>query len=341
MSAWTEQEKAYLKDNYSKLCSAEIAESLGRTVRAVVNARYRMGFDATLKAFTEDEMSIIKKHYERAGGGKRNLDLNSLSRLLGRTKNIICRKAREMGLTVVGRKMTADQIVCASETQKAYHKNNPERQVMASVAAIEQFKKYGHPRGMLGKKHNEEFRKNISERAKRQWADPNHSWGSNEWRESTAKRASEMMQARMQQNPGAIYTRGKGGKRHDLGGQYFRSSWEANYARYLNFMGVRWEYEPKIFYFENIKRGTLSYTPDFYLPTEDRWVEVKGWLTKKATTAMKRFIKRFPEDADKMLFVVDKLYNKDHLTLLDMGYQQFESYREIRAKVGGLIDGWE
>ncbi|KKK91311.1 hypothetical protein LCGC14_2714250, partial [marine sediment metagenome] len=29
------------------------------------------------------------------------------------------------------------------------------------------------------------------------------------------------------------YTRGKGGKRSDLNNQYFRSRWEANYARYL------------------------------------------------------------------------------------------------------------
>ena len=33
----------------------------------------------------------------------------------------------------------------------------------------------------------------------------------------------------------SYYTRGKGGKRKDLDNVYFRNSWEANYARFLNY----------------------------------------------------------------------------------------------------------
>lgn len=341
MPAWTEQEKDYLKDNYGKLTAAEIAEKLGRTVRAVISARYRMGFDATYTLFTENEINIIKNHYERVGREKRNINLDYLSSMLGRTKAIICRKAGDMGLTQMGRKLTDKQIKEHTERRKQLHKDHPEKQALATAAATQKAKERGHPRGMLGKKHNEEFIKNISERAKRQWVDPNHSWGSEEWRNITSRRSSEAMQKRIQQNPGSVYTKGKGGKRQDLNGKYFRSSWEANYARYLNLMGVLWEYEPETFYFENIKRGTLSYTPDFYLPTEDRWVEVKGWLTKKATTALKRFLKRFPEEAGNMVIVIEKYHNKDHKTLADMGYKNFESYAEIEKKVGGLINEWE
>ena len=32
------------------------------------------------------------------------------------------------------------------------------------------------------------------------------------------------------------YSRSKSGRRDDLGGLFVRSSWEANYARYLNFL---------------------------------------------------------------------------------------------------------
>ena len=58
--------------------------------------------------------------------------------------------------------------------------------------------------------------------------------------------------------------------REDLG-IFFRSRWEANFARVLNYLGVKWEYEIKRF---NTPHG--SYTPDFYLPDQDIYIEVKG-----------------------------------------------------------------
>ena len=48
----------------------------------------------------------------------------------------------------------------------------------------------------------------------------------------------------------------KAGCREDLNGQFFRSAAEATLARYYNHLGIRWDYEPKTFYFEGIKRGT-------------------------------------------------------------------------------------
>jgi len=43
------------------------------------------------------------------------------------------------------------------------------------------------------------------------------------------------------------YTSAKSGKRPDLGDVYFRSGWEANFARILNFQGKTWEFENKTF----------------------------------------------------------------------------------------------
>src|SRR5659263_489952 len=71
------------------------------------------------------------------------------------------------------------------------------------------------------------------------------------------------------------WIRKKSGRRADLNNTFFRSSWEANMARYYNYIGVKWQFEPKMFIFNTIRRGSVSYTPDFYLPEEDRWVEVK------------------------------------------------------------------
>ena len=97
------------------------------------------------------------------------------------------------------------------------------------------------------------------------------------------------------QNP---YSRTKGGKRKDLKNQYFRSAWEANIARYLNFLLKikqikSWEYEPDTFWFKKIKRGTRSYTPDFKI-NGDYYIEVKGYMDDKSKTKLKRMAKYYP-----------------------------------------------
>jgi hypothetical protein len=50
-----------------------------------------------------------------------------------------------------------------------------------------------------------------------------------------------------------------------------RSSWEVAYAKYLDRQGIKWLYESKTF-----DLGDTTYTPDFYLPESDTYVEIKG-----------------------------------------------------------------
>jgi len=96
----------------------------------------------------------------------------------------------------------------------------------------------------------------------------------------------------------------KKGKRADLGGQFFRSRSEANYARYLNLLKrsgkiVGWAYEPHTFVFEGIKRGTMSYTPDFRVEYPDgrhEWHECKGWMDPQSKTRLKRMAKYYPDE---------------------------------------------
>ena len=54
----------------------------------------------------------------------------------------------------------------------------------------------------------------------------------------------------------------------------FKSSWEANFAKWCDLSDVKWEYEPKMFEV-TVKEKTFRYIPDFYLPELDMWVEVK------------------------------------------------------------------
>ncbi len=101
---------------------------------------------------------------------------------------------------------------------------------------------------------------------------------------------------------GSPHPRGRGGKRDDLGGLYVRSSWEANWARYLNWLQqrgeiVRWEYEPEAFEFHKVRKGTRFYTPDFKVWNKDgsiEYHEVKGWLDAKGRTKLERMKKYYP-----------------------------------------------
>ena len=105
---------------------------------------------------------------------------------------------------------------------------------------------------------------------------------------------------------------------------YFRSSWEANYARYLQFLKEKgqikeWLHEPQTFWFENIKRGTRSYLPDFKVIRNNDshyWVEVKGYMDNKSNTKLKRFKKYYPNE-EMHLITSDWFVGKAEKTYVD------------------------
>lgn len=83
------------------------------------------------------------------------------------------------------------------------------------------------------------------------------------------------------------------GYRPDLG-ITFRSSWEANFARILNALGFRFEFEPKVFHLSD---GRM-YIPDFhvYTTTGSYWVEVKGRWSKDALDRINTFRDEYPDE---------------------------------------------
>lgn len=105
------------------------------------------------------------------------------------------------------------------------------------------------------------------------------------------------------------------------GTTYFRSKWEANYALYLDFLKQHgqikeWNYENKTFYFEKIKLGTRSYTPDFEVLKYDDSVEyheVKGYMDSRSKTKLKRMEKYHP---DVTLLLIERAQYMDILKKL-------------------------
>lgn len=68
---------------------------------------------------------------------------------------------------------------------------------------------------------------------------------------------------------------------------------EAEFARILDFYGVAWEYEPRTFPLEWDANGavTQAFTPDFYLPDQDLYVELTT-VRPKLVTFKNRKIRR-------------------------------------------------
>ena len=92
------------------------------------------------------------------------------------------------------------------------------------------------------------------------------------------------------------------GFRHDLG-HYVRSSWEADFARVLNYCGMQYEYEPRRFTLLGVDGSTVSYAPDFFIPDLNWWFEIKGWMDHKSEEKIRLFREQYPGE---LLAVIDR-----------------------------------
>jgi len=72
----------------------------------------------------------------------------------------------------------------------------------------------------------------------------------------------------------------------------FKSENKLKVAKALDRDNIKWKYEPKVFTI-----GNIVYTPDFYLPELDKWLEVKGETiidTKRSSySKFKQFFKKY------------------------------------------------
>lgn len=184
---------------------------------------------------------------------------------------------------------------------------------------------HGHPKGASGMKHSQSAINKISAASKSAWE----------------KMTDEKLTARTKKQ---LETKIKNGtyvrERHkttwksgwrEIGGLrvYYRSRWEANYARYLEWLKankqiVKWEHEPETFWFEGIKRGCVSYLPDFKVYELDGRIayhEVKGWMDDRSKTKIKRMAKYHPSVK---LVVIDS-----------------KAYRSIAKTMQAIINDWE
>ena len=288
-SYWTIAEIDWLKGNYPSVGQANAAEYLGRTKPAV---RQKC---SDLKLKQDRGSPFFKDWQERAARSK-----------VG--------KKRPEQAKVMRRNHAEGKLIKTAEQRKAI-----------SVRSKAWIAKNGHPRGATGMKHTDETKNIMSYHSKKKWS---------EMKEDELLKRTKRAYATMIKNGTHPKNREKcswkagwrefGGKRN-----YYRSRWEANYGRYLEWLkGIGsisdWEHEPDTFWFDGIKRGCVSYLPDFKVTNVDdsiEYHEVKGWMDKRSKTKIRRMAKYHPQIK---LVVIDA-----------------KPYKEILKKVGRLVPGWE
>lgn len=274
--------------------------------------------------WTDEEIARLRVVY--AVTFREDLQLASLAKELGRHKSNVSRKARALGLTnqsrpgvkqprlLLGRRTVDDAALrrLMSENSIRWHATHP------------------HPRGALGMTHTAKTRVSLVAASRRLWA----TMTPDKLAARRVKRHATNVARYGVPNPAfktfgeRVYSNAKWGRRADLNNQFFRSRWEANYARHLQWLLSRdeireWHYEPETFVFPGVTRGGLTYTPDFLVIDGDgsrAFHEVKGWMDDKSKAKLHRMAEFYPE-----------------VVVLVIGP---EEYRAI-ALVSGLLPGWE
>jgi hypoxanthine phosphoribosyltransferase len=90
----------------------------------------------------------------------------------------------------------------------------------------------------------------------------------------------------------------------------FANEAERECAKVLDFYGVPWEYEPRTFVLEEDADGrtTLAFTPDFFLPEQNLYLEItvmKQRLVTRKNRKLRRLRERYPEVNVKLFYKRD------------------------------------
>lgn len=279
------------------------------------------------RSWTDEELQILREQYPQIG-------LRATAFLLGCKQDRVRSKASSLGIKQdrssrffkqwqrkaargkVGKKRpdhsAAMKAAYANGDLPHLEKLSEYRRKLLHDGAREHRKRFGHPRGASGMKHTAQARAEISKRSK------------DAWNKRTPIQRMDMVKKMMvsRVRNGTVAPNKKRGSWKAswrvIGGirKFYRSRWEANYARFLEWRKQRgevavWLHEPETFWFDGVKRGCVSYLPDFKvtLPNGDiEFHEVKGWMDPASKTKIKRMKKYHPSV---VLIVIDsKSYQK-------------------------------
>ena len=102
----------------------------------------------------------------------------------------------------------------------------------------------------------------------------------------------------------------------------FANEAELECAKILDYYKVPWDYEPRTFVLEEHEDGRVleAFTPDFYLPEQDLYLEVtvmKQSLVTRKNRKLRKLRKRYPGIRIKLFYKrdIERLAQRYHLDL--------------------------
>lgn len=282
-----------------------VGKEVGLCGQSVHQRLIKLGVQEKMNYFTDDDKFFLLEHYKNyLLDGK----LQELADKMNRTKSFICRQAKKLGFTDLKRKKKL--LANFTPSIKPGH-----------------WKDKTHPKGFLGKKFSPESKDKIGKASVRSQAKINSN------PDKRAAISNKMMKTKQEKGNYVLprhKTTWKGGWR-EIGGKrkYFRSRWEANYARYLEYLKTtaqikEWDHEAEVFWFKGIKRGCMSFLPDFRVTDLNGAIsfhEVKGWMDDRSKTKIRRMAIYHPTV---LLKIIDAKWfkeNNKHLTLTIYGWE--------------------
>lgn len=283
-----------LIEEYHKLGNVwKVGREVGLSGQQVYARLKKLGVVKRMNLWTNEDDNILKEKYISY---KLANNLDVLASELGRTKPFICRKAKALGLTDKNNKtMSENARKKISENTKRY------------------IKEKGHPKGHLGHTHSRKTREKLSAAIMEKWANPNSVFNSDSFRQ---KMSDNLHNMKMNGKISSFSIRGDhkiiiGNKEY-----IFKSTWEVEIAKRLQELVDKgyiheWQYESKHFNFDDMRRCTRSYCPDFEVKLMDKtllYIEVKGWKMPQSMKRIEMFQERYPNI--KFYLIDEKEYEK-------------------------------
>ena len=128
----------------------------------------------------------------------------------------------------------------------------------------------------------------------------------------------------------------------------FRSQYERNQATRLIENGIVFEYEEEtVPYYEELKNGICfscnsgavgvqrQYTPDFFIPETQVFIETKGKFDSRGRTKMKNVCTQSEYDI-RMVFMRDNWLTRKH----KMNYSRWCDLNEVQYAIGDIPLSW-
>ena len=278
----------------------KVGEYFGISGQSIHSFLTKIGVIHKMNYFTEEDKKTLLNCYNDYANRQ---ELELLAKGMGRTVEFLNRKAKELGLT---------------NKNRTYNLSSKKKEELSNIAK-ERISKYGHPKGMLGKKHTEEHKLYQSERSKKLWKEHREVFIN----EKRLKKMSDKM-SDMQLN-GELGVRSRTYMtRLKIEGKdvVLKSNWEFNIALFLEYKKQigdieEWDYESVVFKFEYNELGVRSYRPDFvvFKNGQEIYLEVKGWYDEKTKKKEVLMNKYYPTVSiimldEKKYFEIEKEYKQ-------------------------------